>query len=130
MQQQNQNKEFILNYFNALRTDGKSREILEKYMTDEALIGHIEFFEKVFPSYDVIVGEMTAEDNRVVVSCHLKGTHLGELNGIAPTYKEVNVPFVISYQIENNKIASHWMLVDQMSLMQQLGVVPAAQATH
>ncbi len=130
MQQQNQNKEFILNYLNALRTDGKSIDVLEKYMTDEALIGHIEFFEKVFPNYDVIAGEMTAEDNRVVVSANLKGTHKGELNGIAPTYKEVDVPFVIKYEIENNKIVSHWMLVDQMILMEQLGVMPAAEATH
>ncbi|MEO8110129.1 MAG: hypothetical protein ABI594_08860 [Ginsengibacter sp.] len=47
-----------------------------------------------------------------------------------PTYKEVNFPFVIGYEIENNTIISHWMLADQMSVMEQLGVLSTAQAAH
>ena len=126
-----QNKEFIINYLNTLATGvPKTREVLEQFMTDEALIAHIEFFEAAFPGYEVFIDEMTAEGNRVVVQARLKGTHLGDLSGIAPTYKTVDVPFVIRYEIENNKIISHWMLADQMSLMEQLGVIPAAAATH
>jgi predicted ester cyclase len=37
---------------------------------------------------------------------------------------------VIKYEIEDNMIVHHWMLADQMELMQQLGVVPAAEAVH
>ena len=124
--QQNQNKAFILDYFNALSANGKPPEILDKYMTDEALVAHINFFEAAFPGYEVISDEMYAEDNHVIVIAHFKGIHKGELNGIPPTFKEVNIPFVIRYTIENNKIASHWILADQMSLMEQLGVMPAA----
>lgn len=130
MEQQNKNKEFIINYLNAVCGVPKTRELLEQYMTDEALIGHIEFFEIAFPRYEVYIDEMTAEGNRVIVKAILKGTHLGDLGGILPTYKEVNFPFVVAYEIENNKIISHWMLADQMALMEQLGVVPAAQAAH
>jgi predicted ester cyclase len=126
-----QNKEFIINYLNTLATGvPKTRELLEQFMTDEALIAHIEFFEAAFPGYEVFIDEMTAEGNRVVVQARLNGTHLGDLSGIPPTFKTVNVPFVIRYEIENNKIISHWMLADQMSLMEQLGVIPAAVATH
>jgi predicted ester cyclase len=126
-----QNKEFIINYLNTLATGvPKTREVLEQFMTDEALIAHIEFFEAAFPGYEVFIDEMTAEGNRVVVQARLKGTHLGDLSGIAPTYKTVDVPFVIRYEIENNKIIGHWMLADQMSLMEQLGVIPAAVAAH
>ena len=130
MEQQNKNKEFIINYFNAIGGVPKTRELLEKYMTDEALIAHIEFFEAAFPGYEVYIDEMTAEGNRVIVQARIKGTHLGNLSGIPPTFKQVDFPFVIRYEIENNKIVSHWMLADQMSLMEQLGVVPAAAATH
>jgi predicted ester cyclase len=131
MEQQNKNKEFIINYINAIATGiPKTREILEKYMTDEALISHIEFFEAAFPGYEVYLDEMTAEGNRVIVKARLKGTHLGDLGGIAATFKEVDFPFVVAYEIENNMIISHWMLADQMALMEQLGVVPAAQAAH
>jgi len=129
MLQQNQNKAFILEYFNALATEGKSKNIIDKYMTDESLIAHIDFFEAAFPGYDIITNEMYAEDNHVIVIAHFKGMHKGELNGIVPTFKEVNIPFAIRYTIENNKIVSHWILADQMAMMQQLGVIPAA-ASH
>lgn len=131
MEQQQKNKEFIINYFNALATGvPKTRALLEKYMTDEALIGHIEFFEAAFPGYEVYIDEMTAEGNRVIVQARTKGTHLGDLGGIPPTHKTVDFPFVIKYEIEDNMIVHHWMLADQMELMQQLGVVPSAEAVH
>ena len=132
MEQQNKNKEFIINYFNAMAADSapKTREFLDQFMTDEALIGHIEFFEAAFPGYEVFADEMTAEGNRVIVQARMKGTHMGDLAGIPATFKQVDFPFVIRYEIENNMIVSHWMLSDQMSLMQQLGVVPAAETSH
>lgn len=131
MEQQQKNKEFIINYFNAIASGvPKTRDILEKYMTDEALIGHIEVFEAAFPLYEVYIEEMTAEGNRVIVQARMEGMHLGNLGGIPATYKKVDFPFVIRYEIENNMIISHWMLADQMALMQQLGVAPSAEAAH
>ena len=130
MDQQQKNKEFIINYGNALNGVPKTRALLEKYITDEALIGHIEFFEAAFPGYLVYIDEMTAEGNRVIVQARSKGTHLGDFGGIPPTLKTVDFPFVVRYEIEDNKIISHWMLADQMALMEQLGVVPSAEAVH
>ncbi|MEO7311236.1 MAG: ester cyclase [Chitinophagaceae bacterium] len=130
MEQHAKNKEFILNYLNELRGVAKTRPFLEKFMADEVLIGHIEFFEKAFPFYDVIADEMTAECNRVILKARVMGTHTGDLGGIPPTFKEVNFPFAISYEIENNMIVNHWMIADQMSLMEQLGVVQGAEAAH
>jgi predicted ester cyclase len=91
---------------------------------------HIAFFETVFPGYEILADEITAEDNRVVVKARLKGVHEGELNGIPPTHRAVEFACAISYEIENEKIIHHWLIADQMSLMQQLGVVPAAEAVH
>ena len=130
MEQQKKNKEFIINYLNAVGGVPKTRELLEKYMTDEALIGHIQFFETAFPGYEVYIDELTADGNRVIVKARTKGVHLGDLGGIPATFKEVDFPFVVAYEIENNMIISHWMIADQMVLMEQLGVVPAAQTAH
>ena len=33
------------------------------------------------------------------------------------------LPFVIGYEVENNKITAHWLFAHQMLLMEQLGVV-------
>ncbi|CAN5301495.1 hypothetical protein BH11BAC6_BH11BAC6_10460 [soil metagenome] len=131
MEQQNQNKDFITRYFNALAGGApKTKELLEKYITDEELIGHINFFEGVFPGYEVIADEATAEGNKVVVKARFKGVHEGELNGILPTHRTIEFPFAISYEIEDEKIVHHWMIVDRMAMMEQLGVVPEAEAAH
>ena len=126
MEQQKQNKEFIIRYFNALSGVTKTSELVKKYTTDEHLIGHIAFFDAAFPKYELFADEMTAEGNRVVVRARFKGNHEGEFNGISPTNRTVEFPFVISYEIENGKIVHHWLIADQMALMEQLGVMNVA----
>ena len=119
------NKELVIDYFNAISGVKKTRELLEKYISDKHLIEHIEFFDSVFPAYELYADEMLAEGNRVVVRARAQGRHEGELNGIPPTYKNVEFPFSIGYEIGNNKIISHWLIADQMVLMEQLGVMNA-----
>ena len=119
------NKELVIEYFDTLSGVKKTRKLMEKYLSDDRLIEHIEFFDTVFPAYEIFADEITAEANRVVVRARLKGRHEGELNGIPPTYKNVEFPFAICYEIENNKIINHWLIADQMMLMEQLGVMNA-----
>ena len=88
-------------------------------------MNHIAFFDTVFPKYEMFADEITAERNRVVVRIRVKGCHEGELNGILPTHRKVDFPSVISYEIENGKIVHHWLIADQMMLMEQLGVMNA-----
>lgn len=123
MSQQSKNKEFIIEYFNAFSGLKKPRQLVEKYVSDEALIEHIEFFESVFPLYEIFAHEMLAEGNKVMVKAGFRGRHEGEFNGIPPTYKMVELTTAIVYEIENNKIISHWLVADQMTLMEQLGVM-------
>jgi len=130
MDQQRKNKEFIINYLTDISGIVKTRALAEKYMTDQVLIGQIEYFDAAFPKYEVYINELIAEGNLVVVRARFKGTHKGDLGGIPPTHKTVEYNFVIRYEIENGKIINHWLIADQMSLMEQLGVVPAAAAAH
>ena len=125
MEQQRQNKEFIIRYLNALSGKIKTREVMEQFMTDEDLLGHILFFDTAFPKYEMFADEITAEGNRVVVRARMKGCHEGEFNGILPTFRKIEFPFVVSYDIENGKIVHHWLIADSMALMEQLGVVNA-----
>ena len=119
------NKELVIAYYNAVSGVIKTRELMEKYLSDNPLIEHIEFFDTVFPAYEIFADEITAEGNRVVVKARIKGRHEGELSGIPPTHKNVEFPFAIGYEIENNKIINHWLIADQMMLMEQLGVMNA-----
>ena len=123
MDKNRENKEFIIRYINALSGVYKTRELMLEYVTDEELLGHIEFFDTVFPKYEMFMDEITAEGDRVVVRARVKGVHEGEFNGIQPTHRNVEFPFVVSYDIENGKIVHHWLLADSMILMEQLGVI-------
>ncbi len=123
MDQAKKNKDFIIRYINAISGVIKTRELCDQYIKDNSLTEHILFFDGVFPKYEMFMDEITGEGNRVIVRARLKGKHEGELNGIPPTHKEVLFPFVIGYEIENNKIISHWLLADQIMLMEQLGVM-------
>lgn len=118
-----QNKEFIIRYITALSGVTKTRKLMEQFMTDEDLMGHITFFDTAFPKYEMFADEITAEGNRVVVRARMKGCHEGEFNGILPTHRKVELPFVISYDIENGKIVHHWLIADQVVLMEQLGLM-------
>ena len=54
-----------------------------------------------------------------------RGTHQGDLQGIAPTGKSVTITGTTLCRFEGGKIAEAWELLDQMGMMQQLGVIPA-----
>lgn len=122
MNQAAKNKAFVWEYLGALTGKEKSLEALQHYVTDQALIEHILFFEGAFPKYEIIPEELTAEGNRVVVRARLKGKHDGIFGDIMPSHKTIDLPFIVTYTIENNKIVSHWLVADQIALMQQLGV--------
>lgn len=130
MDQQRKNKEFIINYLTDISGVVKSRALAEKYMTDEILINQIEYFDAAFPAYEVFIHEILAEGNFVMVRARFRGTHKGDLAGIPATQKTVEYNFVIRYELENGKIKDHWLIADQMGLMEQLGVLPAATTTH
>jgi predicted ester cyclase len=128
MDQQKKTKEFIIRYANAMASAPKiTRAFLEEYIIDQELIEHILFFDSVFPKYQVLADEVIAEGSRVVIRGRMKGRHEGMLNGIPPTYRDVEFPLAVGYEIENDKIVHHWLIADQMALMEQLGVMNVPQ---
>ena len=98
---------------------------MNKYVADEGLKQTIAIFESAFPRYELIVEDMIAEGDKVVIRATFKGTHKRKLMEIAPTGKEVTEPAIIIYRIANGKIVENWISYNQLSLMQQLGVIPS-----
>ncbi|MBM1107826.1 ester cyclase [Aurantibacter crassamenti] len=129
MDQLKKNREFIINYFNAMSGADKTRELCEKYTNDQELIAHIEFFEAAFPKYELFIEEIMTEGNKVLIQARLNGTHSGEFNGIPATGRNIDLPFAIRYTMEDGLITDHWLIADQMLLMEQLGVMEP-QTTH
>lgn len=118
-----------MEYINATSGSLKTRELLEKFNGDPGLVDNILFMDSVFPGYLVLVDEIMAEGDRVMVRARLKGRHEGEFLGISATHKEVEVPYVVGYEVHHNKITHSWLISDLLKLVEQLGVrgVPSHQ---
>jgi len=118
-----ENKAFIRRYLEAINGQEKPAALLDQYIADSdpGLKQHIAYSESAFPCYELIAEDMLAEDDKVVVRFTLRATHRGEFMGVPATGKQVAVPGLIIYRVANGKIAEHWMQVDSVGLMQQLG---------
>jgi predicted ester cyclase len=120
-----ENKALITRYLDAISGKPKPESVLRLFIAEQELIEHILVAEAAFPLYELVADEMIAEGDLVSLRGRVKGKHLGTLGNYAPTGAEVSYMLYITYKIEGGKIVDHWMLGDTMSLMKQIGAVPA-----
>lgn len=92
----------------------------------EGLKRLIALFRSAFPDLQCTVEDEIRSGDKLAAHWTMRGTHTGAFLGHLPT----NRPFVVRAmsfaRIENGQIAENWMLFDQMSILQQLGIVPPA----
>ena len=85
-------------------------------------------FRSAFPDLTVTVQDIVAEGDKVAVRVVTRGTHQGELMGVAATSRTVTVDEQHFVRISNRKLVEHWGVEDNLWMMQQLGVVEAPSA--
>lgn len=90
----------------------------------EAEKKRVTLYRNAFPDIRFTVEDLITEGETVVARWSCRGTHKGELNGIAPTNKQFNITGVTIARFTNNKIFESYVNWDALGLMQQLGVVP------
>ena len=76
-----------------------------------------------FSDYTVSVEEMIVEGDTVAARLTERGVHDGELMGIEPTGNEFEHQTMAFLRLEDGKVAEWWVLPDNLSFLQQLGVV-------
>ena len=82
-----------------------------------------------FPDMHFHVEDMFASGDKAVARARVTGTHRGELMGIPPTGKAVDVAVIDIMRFNDaGLIAEHWGVFDAMAMMQQLGVVEGPPA--
>jgi predicted ester cyclase len=75
---------------------------------------------------------LTAEDifsagEMVASRVAFHGTHRGEFQGIPPTDKEVAFTSMEFNRVVGGKVEAHWVELDLLGLMRQLGAIPEPQ---
>jgi steroid delta-isomerase-like uncharacterized protein len=84
-----------------------------------------QMFATAFPDGRIDVQSIHAAGNVAIVEAIGRGTHKGDLMGIAPTGRQISMPVCDILEIRDGKICAEREYMDMMHLMQQLGVAPA-----
>lgn len=90
--------------------------------------GVLEFFRMyltAFPDLRMHPEEVLVSGDKTVTRARATGTHQGELMGMPPTGKSVDVELIDIMRFNDaGMMSEHWGLVDMLSMMQQLGAIP------
>jgi predicted ester cyclase len=139
------NKALIQRYFeevDAAAQDGRGASVLDEFVAPdfvdrspspgftpdlEGLKRAYDHFLAASPDGYHIVEDMIAEGDKVMTRVSAYGTQTGELFGIPPTGKQIRMTGIAVHRIANGKIVEHWSELDNLGLMQQLGVVPTPE---
>ncbi len=78
-----------------------------------------------FPDFKATIDDILAEGDKVVIRMTWSGAQKGEFMGVPATGKRVSFGVIDIIRINNGKLVEHWGQMDSMSLMQQLGAIPA-----
>lgn len=84
----------------------------------------VAMYLSAFPDIRVNIEDTIAEVDKVVTRWTIRGTHLGDLMGIAPTERQIEVEGITIHRTEGGKIVEEWERYDNLGVMQQLGSIP------
>ena len=86
------------------------------------------FFQATFasvPDFGVDIREQAADGDKVFTFKTVHGTHRGTWMGIPPTGKQFSVNVIDILTVVDGQFTEHWIVMDMLGLLQQLGVIPA-----
>jgi steroid delta-isomerase-like uncharacterized protein len=95
--------------------EGSGPEVAKQFIT---------IIRRAFPDVRVQAHDMIAQGDRVAARITFTGTHQGEFLGIPATGKQIEVGTMDIVRVANGKMVEHWGITDNLTMMQQLGVVP------
>jgi len=81
-------------------------------------------WHEAFPDVVIVPEKLMAEGDLVTIYWIARGTNTGTGNGLPATGKKVEQTGITIWRIVNGKIKEEWSAFDQLSMMQQLGLLP------
>ncbi len=84
-------------------------------------------FRTAFPDLHCTIDDIFGEGDRVATRITLTGTLTGEMMGIAPTGKKVEITALLITRWVDGKEVEAWESMDTLRFYQQLGITPPSQ---
>lgn len=78
-----------------------------------------------FPDLHYVIEDAIVSGDKVIHRLTVSGTMKGEFAGMPATGKHATWTEIHIGRVANGRLTEHWGLVDQLSMLVQLGIVPA-----
>jgi steroid delta-isomerase-like uncharacterized protein len=78
-----------------------------------------------FPDLEAVIHDQAVDGDNVWTRKTFTGTHQGEFMGMPPSGRSVEFDVMEIVRVRDGRMVEHWNVVDAMTLMQQVGAVPA-----
>jgi steroid delta-isomerase-like uncharacterized protein len=93
----------------------------------EGIKAVVSMFRAGMPDLRVVIEDVIAEGDKVVMRYRIEGTHEGELFGVPPTGRRISIESITVERVSGGKIREHWRVTDTLEMMQQLGAIPGPE---
>jgi predicted ester cyclase len=87
------------------------------------------FFDGL-PDLKHSLDELIAEGDKVAFRCRYEGTHTAEFMGVPASGRRVSAVGVGVIRVADGKVAEFWVSPDRMTIMQQIGALPAQEEAN
>lgn len=115
----------------AIVADNFVEHQMPEFITTQGLAGlrqEIAAYYTAFPDMKQEVLGMATNGDRTYVQLHITGTNSGAWGSMPATGKKMDVMGCDILRFENGKAVEHWGYMEEMKMMQQLGLMPAPGA--
>jgi len=86
-------------------------------------------WHQAFPDIAIVPEKLIAEGDLVAIYWIARGTNTGKGNGLPATGKKSELSGITIWRIVDGKIKEEWSAFDQLSMMQQLGLLPSQKTS-
>ena len=80
-------------------------------------------YRTAFPDAKVIIEDVIAEKDKVVIRWTGRGLHTGEFLGVPPSGKQVQMRGISIFRVANGKIVEQWSELNLLDIMLQIGSI-------
>jgi predicted ester cyclase len=81
---------------------------------------HVREMKAAYGEFTIEISELITQGDRVYVRWRQEGTHVGEVDGFAPTHKRIVEVASAVYRVRAGMIVEYWIQIDRAGLRAQL----------
>lgn len=94
--------------------------------TKEGMLEYFGVLLSAFPDLHMAVDDLLVSGDKAVARATITATHQSEFMGVPATGNQVRIQLIDIMAFDGaGKVSEHWGVTDLLSLMQQIGAVPA-----